>query len=159
MKKRLSLKKVLIALVVLFILIQFFRIDRKNPITDPSKDFLTVTSTPSDVAAILNSSCYDCHSNATVYPWYTNIAPVSWWLKHHIDEGRAELNFSEWDNYSSRKKDHKLDEAIELVENGEMPMNTYIWMHGNAKLSEEQKKRLITYFTSLRTFESDKPKQ
>jgi hypothetical protein len=159
MKKKLNLKKVLIVLVVLFILIQFFRIDRKNPITDPSKDFLTVTSTPSDVAAILNSSCYDCHSNATVYPWYTNIAPVSWWLKHHVNEGRAELNFSEWDNYSSRKKDHKLDEAIELVENGEMPMNTYIWMHGNAKLSEEQKNRLITYFTSLRTFESDKPKQ
>lgn len=159
MKKKLNLKKVLIVLVILFIVIQLFRIDRKNPVTDPSKDFLTVTSTPSDVANILNSSCYDCHSNATVYPWYSNIAPVSWWLKHHVDEARAELNFSEWDNYSSRKKDHKLDEAIELVENGEMPMNTYIWMHGNAKLSDEQRNRLITYFTSLRTFESDKPEQ
>jgi hypothetical protein len=159
MKKRLNLKKVLIALVILFVLIQVFRIDKKNPLVDPSKDFLTVTETPSDVAAILNSSCYDCHSNATVYPWYTNIAPVSWWLKHHVDEGREELNFSEWANYSSRKKDHKLKEAIELMENGEMPMNTYIWMHGNAELTEDQKNSLITYFTSLRTFESDKPRQ
>jgi hypothetical protein len=159
MKNKLSLKKILIALVVLFILIQLFRIDKTNPVTDPSKDFMSVTDTPQEIASILNTSCYDCHSNSTVYPWYTNISPVSWWIKDHINEGREELNFSIWDTYTSRKKDHKLEEAIELVEAGEMPMESYIWMHGDAELKPEQKEKLIAYFNSLRTHESDKPEE
>jgi hypothetical protein len=158
MKTKLSFNKVLMALGIIFIVIQFFRIDRNPPVSDPTKDFIKVTQPDSEIAAMLNSSCYDCHSNSTIYPWYTNFSPVSWWIKHHIDEGRAELNFSMWDTYSSRKKDHKLKEAVEMVESGEMPMESYIWMHGNAELSEIQKEKLIAYFNSLRTFESDKEK-
>ncbi|MDF2438563.1 MAG: cytochrome [Bacteroidota bacterium] len=157
-RSKLNLKKIVIVLVILFIVIQAFRIDKTNPILDPSKDFMSLSSPPSNVANILNSSCYDCHSNATTYPWYTNISPVSWWIKHHIDEGREELNFSVWGDYSSRKKDHKLKEAVELVESNEMPMESYLWVHGNAKLDETQKQLLISFFNSLRTHESDKPR-
>lgn len=156
--KKSKLQKFLIVMLILLFLIQFFRIDKNNPAADPSKDFMTLTNPPSEVASVLNSSCYDCHSNATLYPWYTNIAPVSWWIKDHVNEGREELNFSEWGTYSSRRMDHKLKEAIEQVEENEMPVNSYVWMHGNAKLSPEQKTGLIAFFNSLRTHESDKPR-
>jgi hypothetical protein len=159
MKTKLNFTKILIALAILFVIIQLFRIDKNNPETDPSKDFLTVTNPPAEVAAILNNACYDCHSNSTVYPWYTNISPVSWWIKNHVNEGREELNFSVWDTYPSRKKDHKMEEAVEMVEEKEMPLESYTWTHGNSNLSPEQREKLTAFFNSLRTHESDKPER
>jgi hypothetical protein len=155
--KRINFKKVLIALVLLFLIIQIFRIDKSNPAIEPSSDFLSITKPSAEVTGLLMSACYDCHSNSTKYPWYTNVSPVSWWIKHHVNEGRAELNFSEWAGYSSRKKDHKLDEAVEMIEGNEMPLDSYTWTHEEAKLNAEQKQTLIAFFNSLRTFESDKP--
>lgn len=99
---------------------------------------------------MLNNACYDCHSNTTVYPWYSQIAPVSWWLKRHIDEVRAELNFSEWGDYSAKKADHKLEECGEKVEKGAMPLNSYTWTHRDAKLSADQRKVLTEFFEKLR---------
>ena len=99
---------------------------------------------------MLKTSCYDCHSNESIYPWYTNIAPVSWWIKKHINEGRDELNFSEWGNYSARRKDHKLDEIIELVEEGEMPLKSYLITHGDAKISTEQRAKIIEWAKTVR---------
>lgn len=139
--------------------IQLFRIDKTNKVSAPEIDFMVMTHADAEMAGILKTSCYDCHSNEIKYPWYTNIAPVSWWIKHHINEGSGHLNFSEWGNYASRKADHKLEECVEMVESGEMPMSSYTLLHGEAKLSKEQQTRLIDWFNSLRTHESDKPEE
>ena len=144
-------KKILLALLVLFVLIQFFRIDKTVPEFDRSKDFMEITQPVAEVREILNVACYDCHSHETRYPWYSQVAPVSWWVKHHIDDGKKHLNFSEWGLYSEKKADHKLDECVEEVEEGKMPLNSYTWTHGDADLSKEQKKLLVDFFVGLRT--------
>jgi len=159
MKKQFKFKKIMLYLFMIFILIQVFRIDKTNAPADPGKDIITVTQAAPEISGILRTSCYDCHSNESTYPWYTNIAPFSWWIKHHMDEGRDELNFSEWGDYKERRKDHKLKESIEMVEEGEMPLSSYTLMHGEAELSKEQQTALVKWFTGLRTYESDKPKE
>ncbi len=143
-------KKILIGLGASVLLIQFVRIDKTNPPLTPEKDFIAITQPDEEVQSLLNSACYDCHSNTTSYPWYSNIAPVSWWLKHHVDEGRDELNFSKWGDYNEKRADHKLEECIELVKEGEMPLDSYTWTHGDAKLNNEQRAKLTTFFQSLR---------
>ena len=143
-------KKLVLGIVFILVAIQFIRIDKSAPESDPKEDILVVENVPSEIGAILKTSCYDCHSNQTVYPWYSNVAPVSWWLKQHINEGRKELNFSEWGVYSERRKDHKLKEIDELVEKGEMPLDSYLWIHGDARLSEQQTKQLVNWATALR---------
>lgn len=143
-------KKIGLAVVLVLIIMQFFTIDKTNKIADPSKDLIAITKPNQEVAEILKTSCYDCHSNQTRYPWYANIAPVSWWLKSHVDEASEHLNFSNWGNYSLKKQDHKLEELYEEVEEGEMPLPSYTWLHNEANLSEEQKEKLITWSKSLR---------
>ncbi len=157
--KRITGKKVLIALALILLVMQAFRIDTTNPTSAPEKDFLTVTNTSAELASVIRTSCYDCHSNEVKYPWYTQIAPVSWWIKHHVDEGKDELNFSEWADFSSRKADHKLKECIEFIEEGEMPTESYTLMHSDAKLNDAQKTALTAWFKSLRNYESDKPRE
>ncbi|HWZ22893.1 MAG TPA: heme-binding domain-containing protein [Cytophagaceae bacterium] len=147
-------KKIIIGIVSGLLLIQLFRIDKKNPPIQNGMDFLTITNAPIKIGTIIKTSCYDCHSNETSYPWYTNVAPISWWTKHHINEGRHELNFSEWGKYNTKRVNHKLDKCIELVEEGEMPMSSYTLIHKNAALNEEQKRLLIEWFGTLRN--SDK---
>lgn len=157
--KKITVKKVLIALAFILLGMQAFRIDTSNPTTAPEKDFLVATNTPTELATVIRTACYDCHSNETTYPWYTKVAPVSWWIKHHINDGKDELNFSEWADFSARRADHKLKECIEMVEEGEMPMDSYTIIHGDAKLSESQKTKLMAWFKSLRNYESDKPRE
>lgn len=157
--KKITGKKILIALGLILLVMQAFRIDTTNPTSAPEKDFLTVTNTPAELATVIRTSCYDCHSNEVKYPWYTQIAPVSWWIKHHVDEGKDELNFSEWADFSARRADHKLKECIEQIEEGEMPMNSYTIIHGDATLNESQKTALMAWFKSLRNYESDKPRE
>ena len=142
--------KILISLVALFVIIQFFRIDKTNPQVDPSLDIINLVEASDEIKGILSTSCYDCHSNESIYPWYTNVAPVSWWIKKHIDDARDELNFSEWGNYSVRRKDHKLDEIVELVDEDEMPLKSYLLVHGDASLSAEQKAQLVKWANAVR---------
>lgn len=149
-------KKILYSILVLLIIIQFFRIDKTNPTINISQDFIEITKPPIEIATILKSACYDCHSSETRYPWYTNIAPVSWWIKHHIDEGKEELNFSEWGTYKTKRKDHKLEEIIEWVEDGEMPLNEYTWTHADSKLTQEQKDLLIGWVKEIRAEAKEK---
>jgi len=148
--KKITKKRVALAILFLLIIFQFFRIDKTTKPVDINADIISVTHADAEVTAILKVSCYDCHSNQPSYPWYTNVAPVSWWIKHHINEGSHHLNFSEWGNYSQKKKDHKLDECIEMVEADDMPMSSYTLMHKDATLSELQKKKLIDWFTSIK---------
>ena len=143
-------KKIGIVIVLLIVVIQFFRIDKINPTVISSNDFIVMKSPTEEIATMIKTSCYDCHSNETKYIWYSNIAPISWWLKHHVDEGREELNFSEWGTYSEKRKDHKLEECVEELEEGEMPLKPYLWTHGDAKLTKDQKEKLMNWFDSLR---------
>jgi len=143
-------KKIVLGLLIIVVVMQFFRIDKTNPEVNIADDFIAITNPPEEIATILKTSCYDCHSNESSYPWYSNIAPISWWLKHHLNEGREELNFSEWNTYSEKRKDHKLEELAEEVEEGEMPLNSYTWTHSNANLSVDQKNRLIGWSITTR---------
>jgi len=144
------IKKIVIGFAVLFVLIQFIRIDKTNPPVDLQEDYIVVTNAPEEIADMLKSSCYDCHSNESKYPWYSNVAPVSWWLKDHINEGRDELNFSKWGSYETKRKRHKMEESIEMIEEGEMPLPPYTITHSDAKLSELQKQKLVDWFTYIK---------
>jgi hypothetical protein len=151
MKKKLTVKNIAIFLVFLFLVIQSIRIDKTSEPVNVTTDFISLTSANDEVAKLLKTSCYDCHSNQATYPWYTNIAPVSWWIKHHINEGSHHLNFSIWGTYTEKRKNHKLKECIEMIEEDEMPMSSYTMMHSEAKLSNEQKIQLVEFFKSLNT--------
>jgi hypothetical protein len=140
------MKKWLWAFPALFLLIQFFQIDKTNPPADPSKDYLTAEMPPPEMAALIKAACYDCHSNQTKYPWYSYVAPVSWLLRDHIVEGREHLNFSEWTAYPAAKKAEKLEECGEMVSEGEMPMYSYVWLHPEANLSAAQQSQLAAWF-------------
>lgn len=143
-------KKILLILLGVFVVMQFFRITKTNATVVASNDFISITQPNAEVKALLESACYDCHSNQTRYPWYSEVAPVSWWLQHHVDEGKEHLNFSEWGTYSEKRSDHKLEECAEEVEHGEMPLDSYTWTHSDAKLTAEQRELLEDFFTSLR---------
>ena len=144
------ISKILIGLAVILIVIQFFGPDTSVPESEASKDFITITEPPQQVATILKSACYDCHSYQTKYPWYASISPVSWWLQDHIDHGRDEFNLSLWADYSTNRADHKLEEAIELLEAEEMPLPSYTWIHSGARLSDQERSVLSAWFSSLR---------
>lgn len=150
MAKYLTKKKIALSLLLLLIVFQFFRIDKTTKPVDPNLDIIELTKPDAEIASILKVSCYDCHSNQASYPWYANIAPVSWWIKHHINEGSHHLNFSEWGNYTQKRKDHKLDECVEMVEEDEMPMSSYTLMHKDAVLPPAQKTLLLNWFKGLK---------
>lgn len=141
-------KKILIGLAVILVAIQFFRPEKNNS-GDDTQSITTVYPTPDNVQTILKTSCYDCHSNKTAYPWYNNIQPVAWWLHHHIDEGKGELNFSAFASYAPRRQYRKFTEIKEQLEEGEMPLTSYTLIHRNAILSEEQKSTVIKWSESL----------
>ncbi|WP_312206622.1 heme-binding domain-containing protein [Epilithonimonas hominis] len=116
------MKKILVVLLMVFIIIQFFPIDKTNPTTNEGMDFLKIKNTPEPIAKLIKNSCYDCHSNETKYPFYSNIQPVAWLLKNHIDEGRKELNFSTFATYEPKRQAQKLEEAAEYIEQKKMPL-------------------------------------
>lgn len=140
------MKKILVILAVAFILIQFFPIDKNNPTPTQRMDFLTIKETPESTAKLLRSGCYDCHSNETKYLWYANVQPIGWFLKNHIEEGRKELNFSTFATYDVKRQARKLDEAVEMIEKDEMPLDSYLLAHPEAQFTEAQKQELIQYF-------------
>ena len=144
------LKRTLQILLLAFILIQFIR-PAKNRANDISNnDISKIYAVPADVEAILKSSCYDCHSNNTVYPWYAEVQPVAWWLADHVKEGKKELNFSEFATYRIGRQYRKLEAINKQVKEGEMPLESYLWIHNNAKLSDAQKLILANWVTSIR---------
>ncbi len=144
------LKKAGFALLALLLIIQFFP-PKKNLAEgtgEPENSISRVLPVPPGVQTILQTSCYDCHSNDTEYPWYAEVQPVGWWLNHHIEEGKHELNFDEFASYSLRKQYHKLEEINEQVKEGEMPMKSYLIIHRDASLSPEQKQVLASWVSA-----------
>lgn len=144
------LKKFFLALLLILVVMQFFRPDKNVTQGDHTVDFISETNPPSEVKMILEQSCYDCHSNNTVYPWYNNVAPISFWLSEHIKDAKKHLNFSDWNSYDVKKKDHKLEEVEEMVSEGEMPLNEYTWTHEEARLTEQQRKAIVTWAQKTR---------
>lgn len=144
------IKRFLVLALVVFVVMQFIRPDKNDGGYESLATFLAETKPTPAVAATLQSACYDCHSNQTNYPWYNNIAPVSYWLDDHIIDGKKHLNFAEWGSYSVKRKDHKLEELAEEVEKGAMPLDEYTWTHGEAKLSDQQIKELVQWVSAAR---------
>ena len=139
------LKWVIVALAVIFIGIQFIRPARTNPAIDPSQTLEAQVQMSPEVSSILARSCNDCHSNKTVWPWYTNVAPVSWWLTDHVNEGRKELNMSEFGRLPRDRQERKLRQMCDEVTDGMMPLSSYLPMHPSARLSEQDKKTLCDW--------------
>jgi hypothetical protein len=144
MKK--TLRIVAIVLGGILLSLQFFRIDKSNPPADAAQDYLAISTPPAEITSLIKAACYDCHSHTTQYPWYSNIQPMAWWIKDHVEEGREHLNFSVWATYNTKKAAHKLEESYEVVESKEMPMKSYTWMHGNARLTTEERSALAAWF-------------
>ena len=136
-------------LLLAFIVIQFFR-PAKNKAEGISKnDIGKIYAVPADVQSILKISCYDCHSSNTVYPWYAEIQPAAWWLADHIKEGKKELNFSEFASYRISRQYRKLEEINKEVKEGEMPLESYLWIHKNSKLGDEQKLIFVNWVKAV----------
>ena len=146
------LKKILkiaaIVIVAALIVVQFIRPDFTNPPVNEAETLEASVQVPENIRAIMKRSCSDCHTNTTVYPWYSQISPVSWWLKNHIDEGRRELNFSVWATYQPKRKAKKLEEVCEQINEKEMPLPSYTWVHRDAILSAEESKVLCDWATA-----------
>ena len=144
------LKRTFQILLFAFIVIQFFRPTKNKAAEISNNDISKIYQIPQDVQSILKTSCYDCHSNNTVYPWYVEIQPAAWWLEHHINEGNKELNFSEFASYRIGRQYRKLEEINKEIKEDEMPLDEYLWVHKAAKLNEQQKLLLATWVTALR---------
>src|SRR5229473_7784685 len=114
-----------IGVAILLLAMQFVRPARTNPAVDESQTIFARTQMTPPVAAILDRSCRDCHSNKTVWPWYSNVAPVSWWVIGHVNDGRQMMNLSEWGRYDQRKQEKKLLQICDEVTDGAMPLSVY----------------------------------
>lgn len=132
-----------------FALIQFFPIDRTNQPVDTKVNFVDARKSPEKIRTLLKNACYDCHSNETVYPKYAFIAPVSWSVKSHVNEGREHLNFSVWGTYNKDLKENMLTKSVQTIQNKTMPMPGYIVYHKEANLSEAERALLIQYFEEM----------
>ncbi|MBT8376461.1 MAG: heme-binding domain-containing protein [Bacteroidia bacterium] len=144
------LKKLGLAILIVLVIAQFFGPElNEGDITSVSA-FLNDTNPPDEVKLILKESCFDCHSEHTRYPWYNKITPVNYWLAEHVRDGKKHFNVSVWNDYSNKKKDHKLEELIEEVKTKEMPLPSYTWTHGDADLSQEQITAMVDWAEQVR---------
>lgn len=131
--------------MVVLVVIQFIPTDKNAPPINTKDTFAAILQPPEAILAQLKSSCYDCHSYETTYPWYTHVAPVSFWINGHIKNGRKALNFSTWGEQSESDQKHLLHECAEEIADGHMPPKGYYRMHGEAYLEEAQKAELQTW--------------
>lgn len=134
-----------LSLAAALIVIQFFRPDKNMSTPDPAEDLLTVSPAPEPVAQLIRNACYDCHSNHTNYPWYSQIAPVSWYLQAHIKKGKEDLNASTYGSLDKADKIEMLVDLCEVVEAGTMPLGSYELLHKSARLSEEDKEAICAW--------------
>jgi hypothetical protein len=141
-------KIVIGSLLAILVLIQFLNSKLPETALPGNKDFFVTEKVPDEIKMIISRSCYDCHSMQTKYPWYSHIAPVKWMVRHDIEWGRGDVNFSEWGSLEDKDKIKKLGEISEVIEKKEMPLPIYLFMHTNAKLSAEDREKLINWADS-----------
>jgi hypothetical protein len=142
-------RKILLALLILLVLFQFYPRAKNNVNGSEVQHISTIHQLPADVETVLKTSCYDCHSNNTIYPWYYNFQPVAWWLDDHIKDGKKDLNFSEFASYRLAKQYKKLEQIEELVTKDEMPLKSYTLIHTDAKLNSQQKTTISNWTKTL----------
>lgn len=145
------LKTTFLVLLIAFIAIQFIRPAKNKAEGISDNDITKIYTVPDDVQNILKTSCYDCHSNNTVYPWYAEVQPIAWWLDNHVKDGKKDLNFSEFGAYRINRQYRKLEEVNEMTEEGEMPLDSYLWIHNNAKLNPQQLLILTNWVNTVRS--------
>ena len=138
-------KKIGWFLLLIFGVSQFFGPEKNEGDIASLVIFIEETNPPKEVQKILKGSCFDCHSNITKYPWYSDITPVNYWMNDHVKVGKKKLNFSMWDTYSLKRKAHKMDELHEEVAKKKMPLDSYTWTHFDAKLSQEQIDEMVAW--------------
>ncbi|MGN6541497.1 MAG: heme-binding domain-containing protein [Ginsengibacter sp.] len=144
------IKKIGLIVLVVIIVIQFIQPNRNESGKALPSDISKVYNVPAPVYSVLKNACYDCHSNNTNYPWYSNIQPFGWWLASHIKRGKEELNFSEFDNYSTRRQRSKLFSVEKSIEDGTMPLPSYALIHKDSRLTKEQKGIIIDWADKIK---------
>jgi len=143
------LKKILLFLLAALVVIQFFH-PKPNKSKGEQPNYIgKVYTVPEDVKSILSKACNDCHSNNTKYPWYCNFQPVDWWTAGHIRNAKKQLNLDEYTNRPLRYQYHKMEEAIEMVKDEKMPLNSYTWIHKGARLTDEEKNKIIGWANAV----------
>ncbi len=143
-------KRILFAAVFVILVAQVIPVRKTNPPVDAAQTINATMALPDEVSQVFERSCQDCHSNRTVWPWYSHVAPASWFLAHHVNEGRRELNFSEWGTYPARRRDRKLKEICEQVQRGKMPQTSYTLIHTQAELSDRDKQVICAWTDTAR---------
>ena len=143
------IKKILLVLLAALVVIQFIH-PKKNKSEGPQPNYIGNNyNIPEDVKTILAKACNDCHSNNTRYPWYATLQPVHWWLEKHVKDGKKHINYDEYTNRPLRYQYHKMEETIEMIKEGDMPLNSYTWTHKDAKLTDEEKSKLTGWAQSV----------
>ena len=138
-----------VLVVAIVLVIQVIPVERNVSTVPAGQSFEKTEKVPANVAAILKVSCYDCHSNNTRYPWYSELQPGAYFMAQHIKEGKEELNLDEFNDYSKRRKKAKIKSIISQIEKEEMPLKSYRMIHGNARLSADEKKELLDFFNTI----------
>lgn len=142
------LKRILLVVVAIFIIIQFIRPERNIHPEPQTAGIMNMYPASEQVKGILKKACYDCHSNNTRYPWYNNIQPVAWWLNSHVRDGKGHLNYDEFLNYPPSTQLKKLKGTAKLVKGGQMPLSSYLWIHKDAKLTDQEKSAIVSWADS-----------
>ncbi|MGG8495429.1 heme-binding domain-containing protein [Tenacibaculum sp. TC6] len=138
-------KKIGIIILGGLLVAQFFQPEQNLGSYETVAGFLAETKAAPEIETVLKKACFDCHSNSTNYPWYSKITPVNYWMASHVKDGKKHLNFSDWSNYSLKRKEHKMDEVHEEVEEKHMPITSYTITHGDAKLTDEEIKLIVDW--------------
>lgn len=141
--------KIGLGLILVFAILQIFQIDKIEHQPADENDLFAVETANDELKLLVQKACYNCHSNQIDYPWYASVAPISWWIQDHIEHGREHLNFSDWKQYPADKKAHKAEEVDEEVEEGEMPLESYTFIHQESNLSEEERTLIINWFKAI----------
>lgn len=140
-----GIKKILLGLLVILVIIQFLQPAHNKSGQVLPNDISKMVPMPGDVQGILKKACYDCHSNHTKYPWYSNVQPLDWFMDYHIKSGKKELNFNEFGGYTSRRQQNKLRAIERSLKDGTMPLASYTMIHRNAILTEAEKLLIINW--------------
>lgn len=142
-------KKILIGLLIVVLLMQVMQPTRNQSDSLSENDISRTYALPAGVHETLVKKCYDCHSNNTQYPWYIHIQPIGWWMASHISEGKSHLDFSEFKTYPAKRANHKLEEISEEIAKGHMPIDSYLWLHPEAKVTDDELQAINGWIASL----------
>lgn len=142
---KITASRLLLIVVIILLAIQLYRPAETNPPEDPSHNLKAVAQVTPEVDQILSHSCNDCHSYKTVWPWYSKVAPASWLVASDVNDGRRHLNFSEWTKLTTERQQRKLTQICTEVDQGEMPLKQYTWIHKDTPLDQKQRETVCQW--------------